>query len=164
MSHKIILGIGNPLGGDDAVGSFIVRRINEKQQGKARAERPEASRQQDITAIDAGTVPESYTSIIRRNRPEQLVLVDASDMGLPPGSIRLLSPEKIATLSFSTHSMPLSAFVSYVSEFCGQVYIIGIQPKRIKIGDKLSYIVQKSTDRVVDLILNDRLDEISALV
>ena len=116
MSHKIILGIGNPLGGDDAVGSFVVRKVNEKQQGKASAERAKASRQQDITAIDAGTAPESYTSIIRRNRPEQLVLVDASDMGLPPGSIRLLSPEKIATLSFSTHRMPLSAFVSYVSE------------------------------------------------
>ncbi len=163
MSHKIILGIGNPLGGDDAVGSFVVRRVNERRQGKADAERAKSSRQQDITAIDAGTAPESYTSIIRRNRPEQLVLVDAADMGLPPGSIRLLSPEKIATLSFSTHSMPLSEFVSYVSEFCGQVYIIGIQPKRTTIGDKLSDIVQKSTDRVVDLILNDRLDEISAL-
>ena len=163
MSHKIILGIGNPLGGDDAVGSFVVRSINEKRQGKAGAEHPKTSRQQDITAIDAGTAPESYTSVIRRNRPKQLVLIDAADMGLPPGSIRLLSPEKIATLSFSTHRMPLSAFVSYVSEFCGQVYIIGIQPKRTTIGDKLSDIAQKSTDRVVDLILNDRLDEISAL-
>lgn len=163
MSHKIILGIGNPLGGDDAVGSFVARRISEKRQGKAGAERPGAFPPQDITAIDAGAAPESYTSIIRRNRPEQLVLVDASDMGLPPGSIRLLSPENIATSSFSTHSMPLSAFVSYVSEFCGQVYIIGIQPERTTIGGKLSTIVQKSADRVVDLILNDRLDEISAL-
>ena len=164
MNHKIILGIGNPLGGDDAVGSFVVRKINEKRQGKAGAERPKASRQQDIIAIDTGPTPESYTSIIRRNRPEQLILVDAADMGLPPGSIRLLSPEKIATLSFSTHSMPLSAFVSYVREFCGQVYVIGIQPERTEFGDKLSDIVQKSTDRVVDLILNDRLDEINALV
>jgi len=163
VSHKITLGIGNPLGGDDAVGSFVVRRVNEKRQGKAGAERPGASRQQDITAIDAGTAPENYTSIIRRNRPEQLILVDAADMGLSPGSIRLLSPEKIATLSFSTHSMPLSAFVSYVSEFCGQVYIIGIQPERTETGDRLSGPVRKSGERVVDLILNDRLDEISAL-
>jgi len=151
VSHKIILGIGNPLGGDDAVGLYVARKLNDKLK---QVKRP------DIIAIDTGPTPESYTSIIRRNRPEQLVLVDAADMGLPPGSMRLLSPEKIATLSFSTHSMPLSAFVSYVREFCGQVYVIGIQPERTEFGDKLSDIVQKSADRVVDLILNDRLDEI----
>ena len=97
MSLKIILGIGNPLGGDDAVGSYVARRLNEKLKEK--------SVPHEVTAIDAGPAPESYTSVIRRKQPEQLILVDAADMGLPPGSIRILPQDKIATLSFSTHRM-----------------------------------------------------------
>jgi len=30
VSLKIVLGVGNPLGGDDAVGSYVARRLNEK--------------------------------------------------------------------------------------------------------------------------------------
>jgi len=163
VSHRIILGIGNPLGGDDAVGPLVARRINEKLAAESDAPSPSTSNRQTITAIDAGSAPESYTSVIRRNRPEQLILVDAADMGLPPGSIRLLSPEKIATISFSTHSMPLSTLISYVQEFCGQVYIVGVQPKSTKAGGRLSIPVRKSGERVTELIIEERLDEIRAL-
>ncbi len=155
MSLKIILGIGNPLGGDDAIGSFVARAINEK---LGRKPAPHG-----VMAIDAGSAPESYTSVIRRSSPEQLILVDASDMGLPPGSIRRLSPEQITTTSFSTHQIPLSAFLIYVQEFCEKVHIIGIQPERTATGDKLSETVQKSADHLVALILSDRLDEIKEL-
>lgn len=155
MSRKIILGIGNPLGSDDAVGPLVARRINEKLRKKAA--------ECQLIAIDAGLSPESYTSVIRRNRPEQLILIDAADMQLPTGSIRLLPPHKIKTMTFSTHQMPLSALVSYVQEFCGRIYIIGIQPEQTEGGGRLSASVRKSGQRLVDLILDDRLDEIEAL-
>ncbi len=154
MNRKIVLGIGNPLGGDDNIGPHVARRLQKKVK--------EAGRQ-DIIAIDAGPAPEGYTSVIRQHRPEQLILVDAADMGLPPGSIRLLPPDRIKTLSFSTHTMPLSALISYVQEFCGQIYTIGIQPARTATGGKLSRVVQKSGERVAGLIFDDRLGEISAL-
>ncbi len=154
MNRKIILGIGNPLGGDDDIGPHVARRLQKK---------VKEVRRQDIIAIDAGPAPEGYTSVIRQHRPEQLILVDAADMGLPPGSVRLLPPDKIKTVSFSTHTMPLSALISYVQEFCGQVHVIGIQPERTAIGDKLSRVVQKSGERVAKLIFNDRLGEISVL-
>lgn len=154
MNRKIILGIGNPLGGDDDIGPHVARRLQKK---------VKEVRRQDIIAIDAGPAPEGYTSVIRQHRPEQLILVDAADMGLPPGSVRLLPPDKIKTVSFSTHTMPLSALISYVQEFCGQVHVIGIQPERTAIGDKLSRVVQKSGERVAELIFNDRLSEISVL-
>jgi Ni,Fe-hydrogenase maturation factor len=59
--------------------------------------------------------------------------------------------------------MPLSAFISYVQEFCGQVYIIGIQPEQTAVGEKISDIVQKSGDRIAELILEERLDKIAML-
>ena len=154
MSRKIVLGIGNPLGSDDAVGIYVARKLNES---------GEEIRQLDIISIDTAPAPENYTSVIRQNRPEQLILVDAADMGLPAGSIRLLSADQIKTMSFSTHSMPLSAFVAYVQEFCGQVFIIGIQPEETAPGEKITAIVQKSGDRAAELILEERLDEIGVL-
>ena len=149
-----MLGIGNPLGSDDAVGSYVARKLSERLEEIGR---------QDITAIDTGPAPENYTSVIRQNRPEHLLLVDAADMGLPAGSIRLLSADRIKTVSFSTHGMPLSALISYVQEFCRQVYIIGVQPAQTATGDKLSDIVQKGGDRIVELILGNRLNEIGDL-
>lgn len=154
MSRKIVLGVGNPLGSDDAIGLYVARKLNEKLKESGR---------QDITAIDTGPAPENYTSVIRQNRPERLILVDAAAMGLPAGSIRRLSGEQVQTVSFSTHSMPLTAFISYVQEFCGQIYIIGVQPVQTATGDKLSDIVQKSGDRIVELILEGRLDQIGGL-
>ena len=151
------------LGSDDAVGPFVARKINQGLAAEPPAPNSLTPHRQAVMAIDAGSAPESYTPVIRRNRPEQLILVDAADMGLPPGSIRLLSPDKIATPSFSTHSMPLSTFVSYVKDFCGQVYIIGIQPKSTKAGGRLSLPLRKSGERVVELILEERLNEIKAL-
>ena len=154
MSHQVVLGIGNPLGSDDAVGLYVARKLSERVKETGR---------QDITAIDTGPTPENYTSVIRQKRPEHLILVDAADMGLPAGSIRWLSADRIKTMSFSTHSMPLSALISYVREFCGQVDIIGVQPEQTATGDKLSDIVQESGDRVAELLLEGRLDEIGVL-
>jgi len=92
MSRTIVLGIGNQLGGDDAAGIRLVGILNRRLHG-AKAPYPA-----QVTAIDAGTAPESYTSVIRRHRPDLLLLVDAADMGLPPGALRIIRPEKISLL------------------------------------------------------------------
>src|SRR4030065_588867 len=124
MSLTIVLGIGNRLGGDDAAGTCVVDRLNRRgQKGKA----PPST---DIMAIDAGTAPESYTSVIRQHQPDLLILVDAADMGLPAGALRTIPPAKISALSLSTHSMPLSMFISYVEKSCGKVVLVGVQTEQ----------------------------------
>jgi hydrogenase 3 maturation protease len=100
----------------------------------------------EIVAIDTGTAPESYTSVIRQHRPDLLIMVDAADMGLPAGALRIIPPEKISVLSFSTHHMPLSMFVSYVNEFCGKILL-----------------VRKSVKELVEAILEGRVAEIPLL-
>jgi hydrogenase 3 maturation protease len=117
----------------------------------------------EITAIDAATAPESYTSTIRRHRPDLLILVDAADMGLPPGVLRAIPPEKISVLSFSTHHMPLSMFISYVQELCGKVLLIGVQPGRTEMGEHLSKAVRRSMTELREVILQGRTAEIPLL-
>jgi hydrogenase 3 maturation protease len=156
MSGTVVLGIGNPLGGDDAAGPCLVRMLKRKRQ---RTNKPSFG----ITAIDAGTAPESYTSTIRQHRPDLLILVDAADMGLPPGALRAIPPEKISVLSFSTHHMPLSMFISYVQELCGKVLLIGVQPGQTEMGKCLSRVVRKSMTELGEAILQGRVAEIPLL-
>ena len=157
MSGTIVLGIGNRLGGDDAAGTCVVDILNQRFH---RAKDPPPT---EIIAIDTGTAPESYTSVIRRQRPDLLILIDAADMGLPPGSLRIIAPEKIDILSFSTHGIPIPMFVSYVRKFCGKVLIIGVQPEQTEIGKGVSKSVHKSVKKLTNVILEDRVAEIIPL-
>ena len=157
MSGVIVLGIGNRLGGDDAAGNCVIDILNRRRRG-ANALLPA-----EIMAIDTGTAPESYTSFIRQHRPDLLILVDAADMGLPPGALRTITPEKISILSFSTHHMPLSMFIAYVREFCGKVLLIGVQPERTEVGSGISKAVRKSIKRLAEAILEGRIAEIPLL-
>ena len=157
MSRTIVLGIGNRLGADDAAGPCLVDMLNQRQH---KAEAPHSG---EIIAIDAGTAPESYTSVIRRRRPDLLILVDAAKMGLPPGAVRTIPPERVSVLSFSTHLMPLSMLVSYVQEFCGKILLVGVQPEGTEMGKHLSKAVRKSVKGLVEVILEGRVAEIPLL-
>jgi len=157
MSGTIVLGIGNRLGGDDAAGTCVVDVLNR------RRHRAKTLLPTEIMAIDAGTAPESYTSVIRQHRPDLLILVDAADMGLPPGALRTITSEKISILSFSTHHIPLPMFISYVEEFCGKVLLIGVQPEQTETGMGISKAVRKSVKKLAEAILEGRTAEIPLL-
>jgi hydrogenase 3 maturation protease len=161
---EVILGIGNTLNGDDGIGVYVAQRIIEQlQAAEEEPEQAQAMGMSGVIAIDCGTTPESYTSIVRKHNPDRLVLVDAADMGLRPGSYRIVPPEKIGVMHVSTHNIPLSVFVSYVSEFCKAVVLIGIQPDSMDFGTALSSIVQKGGAQVANLIIENRLNEIRPL-
>jgi len=164
MGGTIVLGIGNRLGGDDAAGTLVVDMLNPALSAlSAGRHGAKALLTTEIMAIDAGTAPEGYTSVIRQQRPDLLILVDAADMGLPPGAVRTITPEKISILSFSTHNIPLSMFVSYVEEFCGKILLVGVQPERIETGEGISKAVRKSVKRLAEAIMEGRTAEIPLL-
>ncbi len=154
----MVMGIGNVLGGDDGAGNYLAQLMKRRL-----AAEKDMGEKCEIMAIDAGTVPESYTSVIRRQRPALLVLADAAEMGLPPGAVRLVGAERLRTPSFSTHSMPLTALAEYVRELAGRVEIIGIQPSAMGTGQKLSKAVREAAERLVDLLLAGDIEEIERL-
>jgi hydrogenase 3 maturation protease len=168
MGGTIVLGIGNRLGGDDAAGTCVVdmlnpalRALSAGQHGAKALLSPEII--PIVIGIDVGTAPESYTSVIRQHRPDLLILVDAADMGLPPGALRTITPEKISILSFSTHHMPLSMFIAYVKEFCGKILLVGVQPERTETGRGISKAVHESVKKLAEAILEGRIAEIPPL-
>ena len=123
-----IWGIGNILSGDDAVGPMVSIQLG---------------------GIDCGTTPENYISKLRVNPPEILVIIDAADMGLKAGSVRILSFDEISGFNFTSHGIPLSVILKQFSATINIVFI-GIQPKRTNIGEPLSAEVMAAAEYVVE--------------
>ncbi len=119
---NLLLGIGNPRHGDDGLGPLFAR----------------AFRHPDWRGINAATAPENFTGLVRRLRPELLVLLDAADMGLPPGTLRRLDPGKIRGRDFGTHAPSIGQLADYLSDCAGRVVVFGIQPATVRPGDRLS--------------------------
>ncbi len=118
---KVLMGIGNELNGDDAIGVLVTRKLKRELI--------------DWEVIDAGIMPESYTSKIERLKPELIVMVDAIDEErLIPGDVKIVNRKSMGNLILSTHSIPLSVLYDYLSQIVPRIIVIGI-----KIGEHAPY-------------------------
>jgi len=132
----ILMGIGNTLRGDDGIGSIIAQSFKDR----------------DWLSIDCGVVPENFTSIIKKNKPDLVVLIDAVEMGLKSGEFRTISPDRISALHLTTHSMPLSFLMSYLKEYTQELIFIGIQPKVIDYSNSVSTKILKSSESIIKIL------------
>lgn len=139
------MGIGNELLGDDGAGMAVARRL----QGAL-----------GWIALVCGTAPENFTALVRRARPEVLVLVDAVDMGLDAGSVRRVPPEHLEDLSWGTHQLPLSHLLSFLAGCFGEGVVIGIQPGHISEGIGLSPPVERAVEEVCMILRDHRPGDI----
>ena len=147
MEMKVLMGVGNELRGDDGVGIYVARNL----------------RCPEWKVIVAGQVPEDFTAEIKRMKPEVLILVDAALMGLTPGEIRRVPVDKIPKVAFSTHGMPLSFLMEYLSDYVDKIVLIGIEPSNMEFGSKISEKVKNAAERVIELICKDDVDNIPFL-
>jgi len=132
----ILMGIGNTLRGDDGIGSIIAQSFKDR----------------DWLSMDCGVAPENFTSIIKKNRPNLVVLIDAVEMDLKPGEFRTISSNRISALHLTTHSMPLSFLISYLREYTQELIFIGIQPKIIDYSNSVSPKVLKSSEKIIKIL------------
>ena len=141
----VLLGVGNDANGDDGIGPWIARHFSKE----------------GWQSIDCFTVPENYTGEVKRLQPNHVVIVDAADMDLPPGSIRVILRDRIGTATFSTHAMPLSVFIDYIQETTeAAVTLIGIQPHSF---EEMSQDVTQAGERLLQILQSDRIRELPRL-
>jgi hydrogenase 3 maturation protease len=136
--------IGNIKGGDDALGPYIANKLKE-----------------DFDVIDCGIVPENYTSVVKQKKPKKLIIIDAINMNLEPGEIRIVPKEKIGIFHISTHGIPISVLIKYLEQFVKNIIFIGIQPKTM-IG-KMTFDIKKSADKLVRILKNNKIDILKIL-
>jgi len=134
----LLVGVGNSLRGDDSAGSELIRRclIKKIQCG----------------LLDAEMSPENFINKIVNSNYETVILVDSVDMRETPGTIRIFSPDEISGISFSTHNASLKVFFEFITSQKPKIktYLIGIQPKTLKLNEKISQEVDKSIDKLIE--------------
>lgn len=138
---NLLLGIGNPRHGDDALGPVFAR----------------AFRHPDWRCVNAATAPENFTGLVRRLRPDLLVLLDAAEMGLPPGAMRRLDPQSIQRGDFGTHAGSIGKLADFLSDCAGEVVVLGIQPEATCPGKRLSPPVRRALKGLAENLANDRI-------
>ena len=134
--------------------------IRELRRLSARTRRPA------IGLFEGGTAPENLTGEILRFQPSHILLVDAADLGLKPGTVKLIKPEAIGGVSFSTHVLPLKILADYLSQSlpcpaCNaehnmagrQVMVLGIQPGRTDFGMAPSREIRAATRQLAQEIM-----------
>lgn len=120
-----MLGVGSDLRGDDVAGVLVARRLAA---WLASARRPRLRRGRALAAFDGGAAPENVTGEIRRFAPDLLVLVDAAFLDRPVGAVEVVAPDRIGGLTFSTHMLPASFVLDYLSAATGcRALVLGIQ-------------------------------------
>ena len=135
LKGKVVLvGIGNILRGDDAVGPRLIERLD----GQVAA-----------LCIDAGAAPENYAGRIAKARPDTILLVDAVHLDRAPGEYDLLEKREILESGFTTHDVSPSLLIEYLEkETRADIYLLGVQPQDLSLGAELSDPVRKALDEL----------------
>ncbi|RMH62834.1 MAG: hydrogenase maturation protease [Calditrichaeota bacterium] len=139
-----VIGIGNRLRGDDAVGPVVIDRL----QNSLSAENLK------LAELDS----DAFALLDYLLNEEYIILVDCAQMGAVPGTVKTFPLEK-ARLSGSEHLVSLHGFsFAEIHEMAAglgaaaRCTIVGIQPANVRFGDKLSPEVEQVIPRVLEII------------
>lgn len=138
----LILGMGNPLRGDDAVGHILAQHL-------------EPLSGDGFKAMAVGVSIENATRWVRETAGGALLLVDAvSDEGLAEGDWALYPPERLDSLCHSTHSIPISMLISYWGNEVPNIRVcfLGIGIRSSDSMAPLSTEIQKTLHELATLI------------
>lgn len=134
----LIMGVGNTLYGDDGLGPVVVQKLC-----------PTCENKDWIRLIDAGPMPENFTEIVRRFRPDILLLLDSSQPANSPGTIRTLGPDAIQHQGISTHRTSLNLFSKYLLESLDcTIVIITVEAVDVYLKQGLSPPIRRVADRI----------------
>jgi hydrogenase maturation protease len=143
----LVIGIGNPYRGDDAVGFLVAQRVRER-------------------APDGVTVlqcPGEGVALMEAWKgADAVILVDAVHAGKAPGSVYRLDahegPIPANFFHYSTHAFSVAEAVELaraLNQLPSRLVIYGIEGRDFEAGGELSHEVAKAAQRVVERVLKD---------
>jgi hydrogenase maturation protease len=135
--RALVMGVGNPLCGDDAVGSQVVARLAQRFAGRA---------------VDAGMVPESFLGPLLATEGRPVMFVDAMDHGGLPGSWCLVRTASLEARHASTHRSSLELLGELLRREGVPTWVLGIQPLQLTVGAPLSPEVARTADELTQLL------------
>ena len=146
-TRDVVIGLGNPLMGDDGTGLAALERL-----------RDEWAVPDDIELVDGGTWGMNLLPTLETAR--RVLFLDAIHAGRAPGTaVRLIDEEipRALALKLSPHQVDLRDVLA-VAQLRGtlpQVSVaIGLQPGVLDMGVGLSYAVEENIDRLLEMAVD----------
>ena len=121
-ARTLVLGVGNPLFGDDGFGPAVVKHLLDDE------EIPDG-----VLVLDVGTSTQDilFNILLSDTKPERIIVVDATDVGRAPGEIFELEVEAVPVNKsgdFSVHLFPSTNMLKELRDEGGvEVVIISAQ-------------------------------------
>ncbi len=137
-SRTVLMGVGNPVRRDDSVGIYIAGRIRSQLGSNP------SPRLKIMAPVDHPEVRISKVDLTRSS----LLLFDAVEAGLTPASIIFANLADTRFGFFATHNIPLRMLPS-VRENPERVFVLGVQPQDLSVGEGLSDAVMPAAEEVV---------------
>lgn len=144
----VVIGLGNPLMGDDGLGLATLEYIR-----TAYALPPE------VELVDGGTWGMNLLPVIEE--ADELILMDAIDVGVAPGTLVRLErealPRYLAT-KISPHQVDLRDVLA-LAELRGTLppdtVALGLQPESIELRNSLSDRLQCGVEKLADAVAQE---------
>lgn len=143
----LVVGIGNILLRDEGVGVRVIEAMRE------------IALPPGVEVVDGGTAGADLLDIISDRR--KVIVIDAMDANAEPGTIRHLRVEELAGgtgAGVSLHEigfLETLAMARHMDSAPIEVSILGVQPKEVCPGDRLTEELTAVVPRVVRMILDE---------
>jgi len=137
--HVAILGVGNVARGDDGFGPSVAQALVGRTGG---------------LVADGGAVPENELPRLARLGTEVVIFVDAVRSGRPPGTLRLMGPERLRQDDMSTHSASLAVGAEFLRAACGaRPLLLAAEPADCSLGSEMSDEVSRAVEKAVETLV-----------
>ncbi len=141
----LILGLGNPLMGDDGIGVFVAEELK-------KLEWPP-----EVQILEVGTSVFHYLQEI--SQAKHIIAVDALQAGGHAGYVYRLDIEDVEYLpERGAHSMSLPGVVKLARNVAGLpevVTIYGVEPEKLGFGEGLTFAVKSKLPKIIFLLITE---------
>ena len=148
MKPILILGLGNPLQGDDGVGCRVAQELQER------------ALPDGVEVMDGGTPGVGLLNLFEGR--QRVIIVDAAEMNKSPGELVRFRPEDVTLTGsgqrFSLHRSGVADALALAAELkiaLPEIVVYGVQPERVDWNDSLSPKVGVAVPQVIEAVLNE---------
>ena len=143
----LVVGIGNAVRGDDAVGLLVSRRVRDR----------------GVAGVTVRELGDDGTELLEAwESASVVVIVDATASGSPPGTITcfdaVAGPLPAAPFAASTHALGVARAIELaraLGRLPQQLLVLGIEGRNFDLGEPLSPDVAGALDRAATQVLDE---------
>jgi hydrogenase maturation protease len=147
LDKTVVLGLGNILHRDDGAGPQAISRLRADPRVPA-----------DVSLVEGGTLGLELLSYVWDCA--RLIVIDAIDVGEPPGTLVRMSGEELNSLpgNSSVHQLGVSDLLvalRMLAERQPEVVLLGVQPENTDWSSELSSGVAATIDSLVEATIGE---------